>query len=175
VPEVVPVDGEQKGGHACDRDDPRNRHPRGEDGTGESLVREHDQVRQVRARQQERRGVRREDRAVEKGLFAVAPPPRGMDEHGRQEDDGRVEVEDRRHDRVERDQREQQRRTAAGQSSQSAPDALEDGVVGRDGADREQPGDEDECRPRLRRGRARIRGAYRRRRHRTGAAGGEER
>ena len=95
----------EREGHEQRRDDDRS--DRGGPHAGEErqprnvLVMQHDQVRQVRPRQEERRRVRHEDGAVEERRLVDPAVPREMQQHRRQEEDGRVEVEHRRHERDE--------------------------------------------------------------------------
>ena len=106
-----------------------------------------EEVGQIRPWQQERGGVRHEHGSVEERPLVEAAPARNMDEHGREEDHGGVEVEHRGHAGDERQQREQEDARREGSPRQAAADRLED-PVGVDGsADQQQAGDEYEGRP----------------------------
>ena len=150
-----PVDGlravddrEERDRQHHDRE-PRQRHVAREGRPRERLVREHDQVRQVRARQQQRGAVRHEQRAVEeRPLVALTLSGRVQDDR-RDEDDGGVQVQDSGHDGVQRQQRGEQDDRAAADPLDARSERGEQPVRLDDGADHQQAGDEYERRPRL--------------------------
>jgi hypothetical protein len=118
-----------------DRDGPRRREPRSERPSGHMLVREHDQVREVRPGEEERRGVRHEHRAVEERPLAEEPPPRRVEEDGRHEDHRGVEVQHDRDGRVEQQQPAEQNDRPARRAGNPRARRLEDAVGRRRGAD----------------------------------------
>src|SRR5581483_10623270 len=61
-----------------DRDEPGRPEPRGERGARHMILREDDEVGEVRSRKQQRRRVRHEDGAVEEGRLAEPAMPGGM-------------------------------------------------------------------------------------------------
>ena len=91
--EPVPLrqDDDADGRYHCS--DPRRQHSCSEEMAWDVLARQHDQVGEVRARQEQRRGVRDEDGAVEKWFLVEAAMSRSVNENRRQEDHCRVEVE----------------------------------------------------------------------------------
>jgi hypothetical protein len=96
---------------------------------------EHEQVGEVRAREQQRGGVGHEDRAVEERAFVEIAMARGVHEHRSQEDDGRVEVEQGRHGCDEREQHEEQAAAAESRKRQPRSGRFEQPVRGGRGAD----------------------------------------
>src|SRR5205085_2913454 len=148
-------DGEERDRHR-DRDDPRGPQARRERRPGHVVVREHDDVREIRAGEEERRGVGHEHRAVEKRLLAQAAVPRRVQEHGREEDDRRVEVQDGGDDRRDEQERGEERSPAAGRAGRERPELAEQPLPRRRCADEQEAGDERERRPRLREGVVRV-------------------
>jgi hypothetical protein len=132
------------------------------------LVREHDQVREVRPGEEERRGVRHEHRAVEERPLAEEPPPRRVEEDGRHEDHRGVEVQHDRDGRVEQQQPAEQNDRPARRAGNPRARRLEDAVGRGRGADEQQARDECERRPRLREGGVRVCRRRCRRRDRRG-------
>ena len=143
----------------ADRDPDRGHHRRG-DRQREHLRRERgarpaavgvedEQVGEVRAGQEERRGVGHEDAAEEERLDRDAAAAGGEDQHRGEEDDRGVEVEDGGDDGVEEERRGEQREGAARQRLQPRPTPGEEPVAVGDQADHQQPRDEDEGRPGL--------------------------
>ncbi len=133
-----------------DRDRPRCCEPLRERDAADGIVCEHDQVREVRARQQERGRVRHEDRAVEKGVVAEAAAARRMEQDGRHEDDGRIEIQHGRDRGLDREQSREQRDGPAGRARDCRACGFEEILPRRRRADQQQPGDEREGRPGLR-------------------------
>ena len=64
---------------------------------GDVEVPEDDEVREVRAGQEQRPGIGQQDAPVEQGGLRLAPAPGRIDQHGREEGHRSVEVQDRRH------------------------------------------------------------------------------
>jgi hypothetical protein len=116
------------------------------------MVMEHDQVRQVRSGEEDRRPVRHEERAVEKGPLVAFAAARGVDDDRRDEHRGRVEVEDRRDARLDAEKRGEKHDGTPTQPLCPGPEGGEEAVGLRNGADRDQPRHEHERRPRLRDG-----------------------
>ena len=79
-------------------------------------------------------------------------PTGGVHEHGCEEHHRRVEVEQRGDARIEREQRDEERAGRQPPGGEPCPNRLEETVGGGGRADEEQPGDEYERRPGLRRG-----------------------
>jgi hypothetical protein len=84
----------------------------------------------------------------ERPLVQPAAPGR-VHEHRREEDDRRIEVENRGHRGHETEQRQQQASCAEACVGQPGPERLEQPVGGSHGADEQQPGDKHERWPRL--------------------------
>jgi hypothetical protein len=144
-------DGAERRGHGA-RGEPRRQHPRAELDAAHQFPPDDELVGEVRARQQQRGCVRHEDRAVQERALVQPATPGRVDEHRREEHDGRVEVQHRRHRRDEREQRDEERTRRQRRRRDPSARRLEQAVARRDRADQKQPGDEDERRPRLPRG-----------------------
>ena len=110
---------------------------------------QHEQVRQVRARKQQRRGVRHEDCAVEERALVEAAVARRVHEHRREEHHRRVQIEHGGHRRDEREQADEQAARAEPRAGEAGSGCLEQAVVGRHGSDQEQSDDEHESGPDL--------------------------
>jgi hypothetical protein len=86
---------------------------------------------------------------VEKRPLVESASARGVHEHRRQEDNGRVQVEHGRHDRNQSEQCDQKYVWSQRRSREPRPDRFEQPVRGGDRADQQQSRDEHERRPRL--------------------------
>jgi hypothetical protein len=84
-----------------------------------------------------------------KGPLVAAALSRSVDDDRRQEDDRGVEVQHRRHDCLEAEQRREQHDRPAADPLDARAERGEHAVRLDDGADEEQARDEDERRPRL--------------------------
>ena len=144
-------DGRDRGGGET-----REHHVVEEGATGEMEMAEHDQVRQVRPREQERARIGEKQAAVHQRCLPLAAAAGGVDEHRGQEGDGRVEVEQGRHADHEDDGPSVEGQSAGGGPGQCAAARGEQPVLVGDESDQEQAGDQDERRPILHRSRPGI-------------------
>jgi hypothetical protein len=85
--------------------EPRQYHRAGELGAGQGLVREHDQIRQIRSGQKQRSPVGHEQRAVQERTLVAVALPGGVQHDRRQKDHGRIEVQDGGDDCLQAEQR----------------------------------------------------------------------
>jgi len=58
----------------------------------------HDEVGEIRARQEERGGVGKQERAIEEWRFGLSSTASGVDEDGGEEGHRRIEIQDCRHE-----------------------------------------------------------------------------
>ena len=142
-------DKRQEGDRERDHDEPGQHHPSGDVGSGERLMGEDDQIRQVRAGEEERRAVRDEERAIEERALVALTPARRVEDDRRHEDGSGVEIEHRCDDRLEPEHAGEERDGAARQTLEARTDSSEQTVSLDDGADQQQTRDEHERRPRL--------------------------
>ena len=117
---------------------------------------EHEQVRQVRSRQEQRGGVGHEDAAVEKRAGLDATPASDLDQHWREEHDRGVEVEHRGDQGDQREARKQQCRGRARQALETCGCSIEQTIAPSHEPNQQQPGNEHKRRPCLRERGARI-------------------
>ena len=113
-------------------------------------AREDDQVRQVRSREKQRCGVRHQDGAVQKGPLVELSAARHVDEGGRQEHDGGVQVEQRGHDRDQAERGQEQACRRKRRPREPRADRREEPVGVGGLADEQEADDERKCGPRLR-------------------------
>ena len=113
------------------------------------LVVEHDQVGQIRSRQEERRGVGHEHGPVEVRQLVAAASPGEVEQDRRQEEDRRVEVQDRCDDGDEAEREREGRARPRAKTCEAGAGGGEQPVTFRDHTDEQQTGDEGERRPDL--------------------------
>ena len=125
----------------------RQRHVGEEGAPGQVEMAEHDQVREIRARKEQRPGVGEEQAGVEERSLPLTAAAGGVDDDGREEGDRRVEVQqggdrDDEHSgpRVEQD-------AVGGKAGEGVAAGGEQAVPVGHETDQEQPGDEHEGRP----------------------------
>ncbi len=132
-----------------DHDEPGKHHCSRKVGAGERFVRQHDEIGQVRAGQEQRGTVRHEERPIQERALVTVAPSCCVKDDGRQEDHSRVEVEHRGHDCLEPKQCGQERKGPSGKSLDARTQSGEQTVGLDHGADHEQAGHQYKRRPGL--------------------------
>ena len=140
----------------------RQRHVGEEGSAREVQVTEDDEVGQVRSGQQQRPRVGEQQAGVEQRSFTLATTSGRVDEHGREERDRRIEVQERGHTDDEHHGPEVEQEPVGGQAGKGVTAGREQPVPVGDEADQQEPRDKDEGRPVLGRGGA---GMVRREQH----------
>jgi len=111
------------------------------------VLREHEQVRQVRARQQQGGRIRDQHRPVQKRPLVELAAPGDVDEHRREEDDRGIEVQHRGHRGHEPERPDQEPTGPQRRPRQPGSDRLEQALQGGSLSDEQQARDEYEGRP----------------------------
>ncbi len=118
-------------------------------GSGERLVRQHDQVGQVRAGQEQRRPVGHEECPVEKRPLIAVSPLCGVEDDRREEGDRGVEVQHRGDKGLQSEQSGEKDDRTAADSLDPGTDGGKEPICFHDCADQQQARDQHERRPRL--------------------------